>query len=201
MARKREYKQEWGITFLKCKKCWKRLTLDCYNKDASKQLWIRSDCRECTKAWLRDHYSNNKDVYSAYKKKYQEKNKKKIAERKRLYRQNHKEQIAQHKREYYIANHEYVKEHTKQYKNRRTEELWFNWTSFHCKATEYVKQHDLKPKSCPICWCVENIQIHHPSYKSYEDRSKVVFCCVWCHQRIHAGHIQSPEPINLLDFN
>jgi hypothetical protein len=70
---------------------------------------------------------------------------------------------------------------------------------FHKKARDYVRKHQIKPKQCPICWCKDNIVMHHPSY-SEEDWNKVVFCCQWCHISIHNNQIDCPAPVNILDL-
>jgi hypothetical protein len=54
---------------------------------------------------------------------------------------------------------------------------------------------------CPICWSDKNIQAHHPYYRTFDDRCRVVFCCQSCHHRIHAWWFQCPQPINLLTLD
>lgn len=69
--------------------------------------------------------------------------------------------------------------------------------NFHQKANKYAKKHNLYPKKCPICNKFLKIIIHHPFYDKFEDRSKVIFCCSSCHNKIHNNEIQVKNFIDL----
>lgn len=98
-------------------------------------------------------------------------------------------------------NHERVNEYNKEQIKKRSKLYWFNRHTFHMKAYRYVLKNWIIPLKCPICKKSTNIQIHHPSYNSFDDRSKVVLCCTKCHNDIHNNKIQCPEPIDLLLIN
>ena len=175
MNKTREYKYEWDTLYLKCTKCLKRYTIDNYPKDKTKRFWTRSDCNECHKAKMkiyhRKWYENNKEDLKTYFKEYHAINKVRVLER-------NKNKVLKH-----------------------TESIWFDRYKFHATAKRYVRVHNLRPKQCTICWELGNIEMHHPSYKSFEEWSKVVFCCKKCHRNIHNWYLECPAPINLLDLD
>lgn len=148
----------------------------------------------------RKFYSENREKVLAQRKKYRDANREKINEKWREYGRKNKERRAEYLREYRNANKELVATREKTYKDNRTSELWFNRRTFHEKTRRYVIKHNLKPTRCPICWNIDKIQMHHPSYDVYEDWSYVVFCCPTCHAWIHAWLLECPTPINLLEL-
>ena len=181
----REYKYEWDILYLKCNKCWRFLTTENYNKDRSKLFWFRTNCNDCRRIWRASYYKLNKSKILEYWGIWSKKNKMKIDGYKKKYRENNKIKVAKCQ---------------KNNREKHNNELWFNWDIFHQKAIKYVKKYKLRPKKCPICRSDKNIVMHHPSYNSYEDWSKVVFCCQWCHKLIHKWEIKCPDVINLLNI-
>lgn len=182
MEKQREYMYVWAELFLKCTSCGKWKTADSYRRWKNYKFWLASRCKDCQWEFHRERYQKNRDEISAQHKQYYWSNKEKISE---------------HKSEYYRNNTEQIKE-----KNMEiTKNLWFNRHTFHVKTEKYVKQNWLKPEACSICWATGTIDIHHPSYSSYTDWSKVVFCCRSCHKRIHSWDIECPEPQNLLLLN
>jgi hypothetical protein len=195
MSKVREYRYEWDVLHLKCTKCGEWKTKDLFHKKSWRQFWIRAECKECEKKYSQE----NKDRISERLKNWRNDNKDKIRDYKDMYRRYNKDKMSKYRDEYYKQNREHILENTRDYKQNRTKELWFNLPSFHNKARWYVISHRLKPKECPICWEVEQIEIHHPYYDSFEDWSNVVFCCRSCHHKIHAWTIECPKPINLLD--
>ena len=171
---KREYKYEWDVFYQKCLTCWRRLTWDKFLKDKHAPFWIRNRCTECYKPfkrkWHHNWYENNKETYKQDCKLYHEKNKDRVNEKKRVMEE------------------------------KFLQEFWFNSWKFHYHARYYVKIHKLKPNSCPLCWRDGPVEIHHPSYETFEKWSSVVFCCHYCHSAIHTWHLKCPEPIELLDL-
>lgn len=78
-----------------------------------------------------------------------------------------------------------------------SEKYGFSRRNFHIKAYRLAKKIGY-PIICPICWNKNKIQIHHPSYNKFEDRSKVIFCCSDCHQKIHQNKIHISNFIDLI---
>jgi len=168
----REYKYEWDVLYLKCTKCWKWLSLDGFPQDKGRKFWVRSDCKDChrikMKKYHRSWYLNNTDEAREYA------------------------------REYHKNNKDILKNKDRSRIESRMKDLWFDRYSFHGKARYYVRKNNLKPHLCPICWADRDIEIHHPYYNSFNDRSKVVFCCRFCHRNIHLWDLECPQPIDLL---
>ena len=179
----REYKYNDGILNLKCSMCWKRKPTTDFNKDKHKMLWFRNECKECRRGTIRSYYENNKNSIIKYGKLWAEKHKDKVNGYKVKYRNTHKELVAACQ---------------KNNRDSHSNELWFNWDTFHQRAIKYVSKHKIRPKECPICWKIWKVVIHHPSYEKYEYWSMVVFCCQSCHKGIHSWRIWCPNVVNLL---
>ena len=177
--KKRDYKYIDGELYLKCTCCslWKS-SWD-YHKLRDGLFWFRAECKDCVRNRCKARYNSKRDEISAQNKQYYWDNKEKINE---------------HKREYYKTTYKRTN-----YSSSLTEKLWFNRQTFHERARSYARKHWLFPSTCTICGWDEKIEIHHPSYNSFDEWSKVVFCCHSCHKRIHSWNIKNPQPINLLD--
>lgn len=201
MYKKRECRYEWDVLYMKCVECWKRWTIDDFYKDCTNSYWCKAYCRECWRARKKKFYWENRERENARGKEYRMNNREKETARCRMYRQTHREVVNNLAMKYRIANREKNKEYQKQYRRHRSSSLWFNWGSFHELANSFAKNEWLKPTVCSICWAVEPIVMHHPSYESFEKWSEVVFCCQSCHKLIHAWTIACPEPINLLELS
>lgn len=93
-------------------------------------------------------------------------------------------------------HHKRVNEYNKQQIKQNTEKYWFNRHSFHMKAYRLAKKIGY-PEVCSICWKKNKIHIHHPFYNSFNDRSKIIFCCCKCHNKIHNNEIQVENFIDL----
>lgn len=169
----RQYKIVWNVLFIKCNVCWEWLKKEDYPKDKDKLFWVRSNCKKCQKVKMK-----------AYHEKWYEDNKEKQRKNFRNYHESNKDRILE-------RNKNKVLEHT--------ESIWFDRYKFHDTAKRYVRVHNLRPKQCTICWEFGNIEMHHPSYKSFEEWSKVVFCCKKCHRNIHNWYLECPKPIDLLE--
>lgn len=181
----REYRYEWEELYLKCPKCWKWLSKSFFHKDKTTHFWVTSHCNDCRNTARNKYYWNNKDEENRKYREYRLANEEREKARYKEYRRTHRE-------ERIALNKEIAKKHN--------ELLWFNWGSFHDRANRYVRKHNLRPKSCSICWkqCIP--QMHHPYCSSYDDWSNVIFCCQSCHWLIHSWRILCPEPINLLNL-
>lgn len=194
MSNSREYKYEWDILYLKCTKCWTWKTIEWFFKKSWRPFGVRTECKECEKKYVQ----KNRDRVSENQKSWRENHKEWILEYKDKYRKSNKDKMKEYRKEYYELNKESILNDSRDYKSNRSKELWFNWVEFHEKARRYSIRHWLKPSECPICWSNDRIDIHHPSYDSFDKWSSVVFCCRSCHQRIHSWIIECPKPINLL---
>lgn len=179
----RDYKIEWEILYLMCTKCWKRLTIDSFHKDKSKDFGVRTTCKECKKETSKKYYIKNRSNIIDYVSMRQQKNKEIVDWYKRNYRENNKEKVA---------------DCQKKNKETHSKELWYNRDTFHQKAIKFVKKHWLRPKKCPICWLQKKVVMHHPYYDSYEDWNKIVFCCQSCHKKIHSWIIICPPIVYLI---
>ena len=171
----REYKYVGGVFYQKCTSCKKRLTREEFIKDNSSKFWIRTKCKCCKSRTAREYhkqrYEKNRDLYRGKFAAYQKEN-------------STQRYLVEQEREVEFAN-----------------EHGFSLSKFHHKARYYVKKYKLRPNICPICWRNEKIQIHHPSYETFEKWSSIVFCCHYCHSAIHNGHMGCPEPIDIMEYN
>lgn len=88
----------------------------------------------------------------------------------------------------------------KEYNKRKAEENWYNFWTFHSRALNFKKKYGIEFRWCMICNGNDDIEMHHPSYKSKEMREHIVPLCMQCHRRVHAWGIDCPEPIKLTDL-
>ena len=170
MYNSREIKYEWDELYLKCTVCWERKTKDDFHNCKKMKFWLKSKCKECNKLSSREYRKSHKDVVKRYNYSYR------------------------------VANRDNISSYEVMRNKKKSEDLWFNWAAFHDKAKIFVRSHKLRPSVCPMCWEGGKIEMHHPSYTMFEDRSNVVFCCTRCHRNIHVWNIKCPEPINLLEL-
>ena len=177
--KRREYKYEWDVLYVKCSKCWEFKTIDEYHKSKIWAFWTVWMCKLCMSSWQRKHYDLNRDYKAKQQQDYYWKN---------------KERINNHKRQYRIDN---ISTYN-QKREKINELIWFNRHTFHLRTINYIKKNWLRPTKCSICWDEWVIYSHHPSYAKFDDWSKVVFCCKSCHAQIHSWRIACPKPINLL---
>ena len=160
-----------NILYLKCSHCLEFKSINNFGKKKSSRFNASSRCYDCTKQSVQKRRDKNINKVREYGKKSQNKN---------------KNLSKIHSELHYFLN----------------EKLWFNRLNFHQKANKYAKKYNLYPIKCPICWDdKKRIQIHHPSYESFDNRKDVIFCCASCHRLIHNNKIKCPKPINLLLIN
>lgn len=183
---RRETIERDGVLYIKCNKCWefKEATNEFFDKCHTWFMWLQWSCKVCTRAKQKEYCHSHKDMIKKNRKTLYERDKDKVKARNKKRRNENRLKLK-----------EYVIKHYAEKSNQ----LWFDWGMFHKKARDYVRKHKIKPQQCPICWCMDNIVMHHPSYLE-EDWNKVVFCCQWCHISIHTNQIKCPEPINILDL-
>ena len=185
MTVSREYKYEWNELYLKCTKCWKWLTTNSFYKSSSKKFWVQTDCKECHRLNRRQYHIRNRGEDNLRSREYYKTNKLRIDELNKKYR---------------LMNRDKICLLLKNYRESRSNDVWFNWNTFHNREKRYVNKFWISKGSCSICWNNKNIVMHHPSYESYDDWSRVVFCCRSCHKLIHSGTLECPEPIDLLNL-
>lgn len=119
----------------------------------------------------------------------------------KIYAVNNSTSINEYQKKYRVENKHRISEQHKEHSKVRTEQLWFNRKTFHTRAFRYATKNKIIPVSCPICWAYRRIEMHHPSYESFDKWSEVVFCCSECHHGIHAGFIKNPKVENLLNLS
>ena len=180
LMNKREFMYVDNVLFLKCNKCWRRKSNECFDRWKLYKFWVRGTCKMCLKEYSHNRYNNKRDEIANQNKEY--------------YRHN-KDKINLHKKEYRKR-----KDVQKIYREKLTNDLWYNWHTFHVRASDYVNKYWLKPKVCSICGGKWTIEMHHPSYEKFENWSDVVFCCRSCHRQIHSGRISCPSPISLFEL-
>lgn len=196
----REYRYEWDVLYLKCSICWEWGTLDTHPKRKDKKFWVVAWCRKCNKQKRAKFYWNHREEQLNSNREYVRKNRKMLSEKARERCRNNREATNETVRNWRALHSDIIKERTKRYLNDKSEKLWFNWRSFHNKATLFVKKHWLRPNNCSICWKSWDVSMHHPYYDSFGNWSIVVFCCPACHSKIHIWEIECPSPVNLLDL-
>jgi len=69
-----------NITAKKCSRCGEVKALSDFNKSATKFAGRRSECRECSKAYAKKHYAENRERRKEYRRLYYEVNEKKAEE-------------------------------------------------------------------------------------------------------------------------
>lgn len=185
---KREHYIKDDILYLKCKNCWKYKTVDNFYKTWKNKNNYRPLCKIChwkeRTQWNNDH----PDIHKKYHDNCKNKNLQKYKEKRKK----------RNKTKYDLKRKEII-ENNNLYRKNKSIELWFSWIYFHKKAQKIAKENNLYPLKCPICWDNQSrIEIHHPFYRSFEDRSKIVFCCSTCHNLIHSWKIKN---INIIELN
>lgn len=183
-AKRELYNVEWK-EYLRCIKCWelKEATTDNFMKKKQNLFWLSWMCKTCEREYNSKYYKWNKEI---------------IWERHRRYNKDNGDKIREKKKIHYSENKDVINKSIRDNREKHIKELWYDRTYFHRKANCYATKHNLKPKYCPICWEENKIELHHPSYESFDKWSDVVFCCKSCHQKIHSGIIECPKPTNLL---
>lgn len=149
---------------------------------------------KCTKCWVwKKEECFNREKWKMFWRKSS------CKECKKEYNKRNKERINEYSRNYYKSNKADIIKRINENVIHHSNELWFNRHSFHDRAKHYVRNHNLKPHKCSVCWTTCNVEMHHPSYECYEKRSEVVFCCKACHINIHLWLLECPQPTNLLE--
>lgn len=189
MANREFYIQDWK-TYAKCWCCWqyKEATTEYFSKDKTWLRWLRSWCKCCDREYHKIYIKNNKGNIQEYNRKYEKTEKRKA--QKRLWAETHKDSIRYAWKKYREINKDKIEKRLKE------KEYWERMYS-HKKTRYWINKLWIRPSSCTICWKETTIIAHHPDYNK---RNKVVFCCHSCHNYIHNGTIQCPEPIDLINI-
>lgn len=170
MKHKKFYIDDSWTTFVRCNKCEEFYPISNFYKKKNDPLWVGPCCKKC---------------YSQYIKSWQRKNYNKVQEAKQKYRDNNKETIARQR---------------KTRKAKWVEKHGFSPNYFSHKIGKRKERWWRYPTICPICWSDKQIEFHHPSYEDKTFRSRGVFCCKHCHEKIHTWEIECPRAINLTDL-
>ena len=113
-----------------CSKCGRELPLDSFYKNKSKKYGVEGECKDCSKARVKEYYEQNKEKISIRTKEYQEKNKEQIKLDKKEYYEKNKEKLSLQKKEYYKTNKEAeIKKVTEYRKKRLKEDKFFAFTN------------------------------------------------------------------------
>lgn len=115
----------------------------------------------------------------------------------KIYAEKNRTSIKEYQKKYRIENKYKIAEQHKEHSKTRSEQLWFNRKTFHTKSLRYAIKNKIIPNECPICWANRKVEMHHPSYETFDKWSEIVFCCSECHHGIHAWFIECPQPTNL----
>lgn len=164
---------------------------------AYKKEWYVKNMEQ-RKQYSQSYYKEHKESIKTRVRTYEKINRDKVYKRSKAYRDKNKDKINQYFKDYYEYNKDGILKKHKEWINDFESMHGFNLWTFHTKTRRYVNKFKLRPIACPICWNNEKIEIHHPSYDSFDKWSEVVFCCRACHKLIHYGTIECPKPINLL---
>lgn len=188
MWTKRESYSIDNILYLRCKSCWELKPFTEFYK--LKNIYYRPDCKICHGKTRSQRNKDHPEIHKKYHDNWKKKNLQK-------YKNGRKQSYL---KQYQTKGDEIIKTNS-EYRKRKNNELGFSWRYFHNKTQEFCRKYDLYPKKCPICWDNKSrIEIHHPFYNKFEDRSKVIFCCSSCHNYIHSWKIKNENYIELLDF-
>jgi len=166
---KRYWYKDWNKIFIQCTHCKmiKELCDDNFYKNKNWYMWYCSYCKDCHKV-MRDNSPSHNQEYNIN---YYNENKNKLLEYHRNYSKTNKWK-AVHK------NSRDMKKH------------WIRQ-----KTQKFIRENNLRPLVCPICWKEKLIQAHHIDY---DKRNEIVFCCNNCHSKIHSWIIKEYNIIDLL---
>ena len=208
------YELDW-IKYKQCTKClkYKEANSNLFDKKKTWFLWLRSICKEC----CHKQYIKNKDIRLEQSKIRYNNKKEKILLQVKEYYIKHRDHKIEYAKEYRKNNNDIIKE--KDNKRYREKRHWLstkeeienykkeklenrlknrpneNWSTFHRRTMDYIKENNLRPKNCSICLKKCKPLAHHPNYSKWNE---VVFVCDKCHQNIHAWNIKCPDPIDIL---
>lgn len=195
---------EWWILFLRCASCKENKPyIDFYNSK-TKPLGYSWECKECQKYRNEIYYNNpeNKKRKSETDKLYRQINWDKIKRRREKYQEENRERYLKSNRDAYQKRKEKAAADSKKWKDKINNENNTSVVAIHNRSRRYVKQYNLRPEICSICWrWGVDIEIHHPSYDSINRRKEVVFVCKRCHRNIHNQTVICPELIDLIQLN
>lgn len=160
------------IIYKKCTKCWieKPAINEFYAFSKKWKFWFRSVCKKCDKIYR----MNNKDLIYAANKRREKRNKEHRMFMKKIYYLNNREDLI------------------KKWSIRRKEK-WYQ--KVHKLTQAFIKENNLRPNKCSICWKLNYIFSHHTDYNHW---NLIVWCCQSCHELIHSWYIECPQPIDLL---
>ncbi len=111
-----------------CTKCNQDKELAEFYKRKDSPDGLRNDCKECRKAYDREHYEVNREHELAYQKAYREENRDKISARKKLYYEENRERFSANSKVYYKKNREEIVARVADYaRDRRANDSTYRW--------------------------------------------------------------------------
>lgn len=210
----REHYYEWDILYIKCAHCKEIKPAEAFHKNKRDKFWIDNHCKECEKKRKIKMFSNEtyREKDKEAHKRYRENNKEKISEYRKAYVKSHKKEWREYGQKYrqehpdmtkenYLKNKEIIKKRNKDWHEKKEKETWIDISKFHAKARTYSKSRGLNPMYCVLCDKEGVVEMHHPSYNSFDKRKEVVFLCKSCHHLVHSGELGCPSPVDLIQLN
>ena len=222
MPRKRQTKmlEDWTILF-QCPNCKEFKPCEDYAIDKRAKDWIQSKCKSCNLEYRDAHKLQTRIHNAIYKHNFTEEEainyinsplflearKPKVINWIETFKCNHCNNYYP-TTEFLSWRSGYPKARCKQcralyrkeYNKRKVEENWYNLWTFHSRALNFKKKYGIEFRWCTICDRHDDIEMHHPSYKSEEMREYVVPLCPSCHRKVHTWWLSCPAPIKLTNL-
>ena len=212
MKSNRKYYYDWDVLMIECWMCHEVKPSVYFSKSKKWMLWFKNKCKKCASNnyfknrdkildKAKDYYKNNRDKKIEYQNNYYYNNSEHVKLQHKEYRERNRDIIINKEKNHYANNSDRIIKKSLEYRRKKTSELWFSRELFHSKSRRFVKENNISPWKCMICWLEWDTYIHHPSYEDFDMRKKVVFVCKKCHHNIHAWNIICPDPIDLTEIN
>jgi len=83
------------------------------------------------------------------------------------------------------------REYVKVMASLRRKKKWY-W-SIHLKTSRWITKKNIRPLVCPICLWDSNCDRVESHHINYDEWNKIVFCCSFCHKKIHFWEIPVKE--------
>jgi len=106
-----------------CTKCGQEKPLSGFYKNKMRRFGVRSQCKVCVLAQMKQYRQENRDKVLEQKKQYRQKNKDKIVEREKQHYQENKDKILEQKKQYYQKNKDKISERVKQYRQENKDKI------------------------------------------------------------------------------
>ncbi len=172
-----------------CGNCGDAKPLTEYYRDKSSSDGYASQCKECKRAYRREHYQKNRERTLRVNKLYRDKNKEKIAYMDAAYRERNKEAIKLKKQLYY---------QTEQGRAARARAIAKNKLRYKVakQLNQAVKYGKIKkPSNCSACGRAADSRHLHGHHEDYSKPYDVIWLCHICHKDLHLQRRRCHESI------